>query len=267
MEVVENHSRVSVVIPTKNEFRNLPPSVSVIIPTKNEARNLPHVLPRLPACVSEVILVDGNSSDNTVEVAQQLCPSIRIIRQVKKGKGDALIQGFAASTSEIIVMLDADGSADPTEIERFVDALQQGYDFAKGSRFIKGGKSHDITLLRHMGNFTLQQTVNLLFGTRFSDLCYGYNAFRRHCLEAIDINCEGFEIESLINIRMHLAGLKITEVPSVEYPRIHGMSNLHAFRDGWRILRLILQEHSNKKHWLPTLSRLRSGKITAKITQ
>ncbi|HEY4387537.1 MAG TPA: glycosyltransferase family 2 protein, partial [Ktedonobacteraceae bacterium] len=214
-------------------------SISVIIPTKNEAKNLPYVLPRLPTCVSEVILVDGNSSDNTVEVAQQLYPSICVIQQQKTGKGDALLEGFAAATGEIIVMLDADGSADPTEIERFVEPLQHGYDFAKGSRFMKGGKSHDITLLRRTGNFALQQAVNLLFGTRFSDLCYGYNAFRRHCLEYIDIHCEGFEIESLLNIRMHLAGLKIAEVPSVEYPRIHGMSNLRAFKDGWKILKLI----------------------------
>jgi glycosyltransferase involved in cell wall biosynthesis len=224
-------------------------SISVIIPTKNEAKNLPHVLPRLPACVSEVILVDGNSSDNTVEIAQQLYPSIRVIRQRNKGKGDALIQGFAASTGDIIVMLDADGSADPGEIERFVEPLQHGYDFAKGSRFMKGGKSHDITILRRTGNFVLQQAVNLLFGSKFSDLCYGYNAFRRHCLDHIDIRCEGFEIESLLNIRMHLAGLKITEVPSVEYPRIHGTSNLRAFKDGWQILRLILQERGKMKQF------------------
>ncbi|HTK08036.1 MAG TPA: glycosyltransferase family 2 protein [Ktedonobacteraceae bacterium] len=236
-------------------------SISVIIPTKNEAKNLPYVLPRLPACVSEVILVDGNSSDNTVEVAQQLYPSICIIKQQKTGKGGALLEGFAAATGEIIVMLDADGSADPTEIERFVEPLQHGYDFAKGSRFMKGGKSHDITLLRRTGNFALQQVVNLLFGTRFSDLCYGYNAFRRHCLERIDIHCEGFEIESLLNIRVHLAGLKITEVPSVEYPRIHGMSNLRAFKDGWKILKLILQEHSGKRRFGHTLPHLQHNTL------
>lgn len=227
-------------------YQNLT-SISVIIPTKNEAKNLPYVLPRLPACVSEVILVDGNSSDNTIEIARQLYPSIRVIQQRNKGKGDAIIQGFAASTGDIIVMLDADGSADPGEIERFVEPLQHGYDFAKGSRFMKGGKSHDITILRRTGNFALQQVVNLLFGTQFSDLCYGYNAFHRHCLDYIDIRCEGFEIESLLNIRMHLAGLKITEVPSVEYPRIHGMSNLRTFKDGWQILRLILQERCKMK--------------------
>lgn len=221
------------------------PSISVVIPTRNEAKNLPHVLPHIPAIVTEVILVDGHSSDDTVAVAQQLYPAIRVLRQVKKGKGDALRQGFEACTSDIIVMLDADGSADPQEIPRFVDALQQGYDFAKGSRFAKGGGSHDITLLRGMGNHTLSRLVNLLFGTQFSDLCYGYNVFWRHCLNYIEVDCDGFEVETLINLRIHKADLKIIEVPSFEYVRIHGESNLNAFRDGWRVLQTIIKERWN----------------------
>src|SRR5947207_15433254 len=137
-------------------------------------------------------------------------------------------------------MLDADGSADPQEIPNFVEALLAENDFAKGSRFAKGGGSHDITTLRRIGNHGLSRLVNILFGTRFSDLCYGYNAFWKHCLDHMAIDSDGFEIETLINIRMHLAGLKITEVPSIEYQRIHGLSNLNAVKDGWRILKLIL---------------------------
>src|ERR1700680_1576208 len=127
------------------------PRISVIIPARNEAQNLPHVLPFIPSIVSEVILVDGHSSDDTILVAQQLLTTIRIIKQIGKGKGDALRTGFAASTGGIIVMLDADGSANPDEILRFVEALLEGNDFAKGSRFIKGGDSYDITFLRRLG--------------------------------------------------------------------------------------------------------------------
>ncbi|HYU72660.1 MAG TPA: glycosyltransferase family 2 protein [Ktedonobacteraceae bacterium] len=221
------------------------PGISVVIPAMNEAKNLPHVLPHLPSIVSEVILVDGNSSDDTVAVAMQLYPSIRIIKQVGKGKGAALKEGFTASTGDIIVMLDADGSADPDEIERFVAALLQGYDFAKGSRFSKGGGSHDITFLRRLGNDMLSRLVNLLFGTRFSDLCYGYNAFWRHCLEYVEIDCDGFEVETLINLRMHKAALKTIEVPSFEHPRLYGQSNLRTFSDGWRVLKTIVQEWSS----------------------
>jgi glycosyltransferase involved in cell wall biosynthesis len=223
------------------------PTISVVIPTRNESPNLRHILPHLPTTVSEVILVDGHSADNTTEEAQRLLPSIKIVKQVGKGKGDALRTGFAASIGDIIVTLDADGSADPAEIPRFVETLLAGNDFAKGSRFIKGGGSHDITYIRRAGNDGLALLVNIFFGTRFSDLCYGYNAFWRYCLDYIEIDSDGFEIETLLNIRMHLAGFRITEVPSIEYQRIHGLSNLNALRDGWRILKLILEERKRKK--------------------
>ncbi len=222
--------------------KSLYPRVSVVVPARNEARNLSHVLPYIPAWVDEVILVDGKSHDNTIEAAQQLLPSIQVVKQQGKGKGDALLAGFAACTGDIIVMLDADGSADPREIPQFVEALRAGHDFAKGSRFIKGGGSHDITVVRYLGNYFLSTLVNLLFWTSFSDLCYGYNAFWKYCLEDITIACDGFEIETLLNLQMYKAKFQIIEVPSFEHPRVHGESNLRTFRDGWRVLKAILKE-------------------------
>lgn len=222
------------------------PLISVVIPALNEAQNLPYVLPNIPPFVSEVLLVDGFSTDGTIEVAQRLLPTIKIVKQMGKGKGNALKAGFAACTGDIIVMLDADGSADPNEIPRFVEALLKGNDFAKGSRFVKGGRSYDITHLRRLGNYGLSSLTNLLFWTHFSDLCYGYNAFWKHCLDYLEVDSDGFEVETLINLRMHKAGLKIIEVPSCEYQRIFGMSKLHPFRDGWRVLKTIVRERSCK---------------------
>lgn len=227
------------------------PSLSIVIPTWNEAANLPYVLPCIPTIIDEVILVDGRSTDGTIEVAQRLLPGIRVIEQKGKGKGDAIRAGLEAATGDIIVMLDADGSADPQEIPTFVEALLVGYDYAKGSRFMKGGGSRDITMLRRFGNYGLCGLVNLLFGTRFSDLCYGYNAFWKHCLDHVAIDSDGFEVETLINIRMHRAGLKIAEVPSFEHRRIHGVSNLNALRDGWRVLKTILRERKRKASFVP----------------
>ena len=222
-------------------------TISVIIPTRNEAPNLQYVIPHLPDFINEVVLVDGHSTDGTIAEAQRLRPDIRIIEQVGKGKGDAIKAGLACATGDIIVLLDADGSADPLEIPRFVSVLLAGNDFAKGSRFLKGGGNHDITWIRRAGNYGLIWIVNILFNARFSDLCYGYNAFWKHCVAYLEINSDGFEIETLINIRMHTSGLKIAEVPSVEYQRIHGISNLNAVKDGWRILKLIIQERRAKK--------------------
>lgn len=218
------------------------PQVSVIIPTLNEARNIPLVLAEIPGDIHEVIVVDGHSTDGTCEIARAARPGVRVVEQTGRGKGDALRCGFEAATGDILVMLDADGSADPAEIPRFVRALIEGADFAKGTRFSKGGGSADITPLRTLGNGALSATVNVLFGTSYSDLCYGYNAFWRHCLPSINVDCSGFEVETLINIRVARAPLAVCEVPSFERPRIHGASNLRTFRDGGRVLRTILAE-------------------------
>jgi len=240
------------------------PRVSVVIPAKNEARNLELILPELPG-VHEVILVDGHSVDDTAATAQRVMPSIRVVRQSRLGKGNALACGFAAARGDIIVMFDADGSADPQEIPRFVDALAAGADFAKGSRRLKGGGSEDITHLRSTGNRALSGLTNTLFGTTFTDLCYGYNAFWRDILEdlrlpLVDLQTvnpskmalngmawgDGFEIETLLNCRVAGAGLAVTEVPSFEKDRIHGVSNLNAFNDGVRVLRTIFVERHRK---------------------
>jgi len=232
------------------------PTVSVVIPAKNEALNLPHVFAGLQPDVHEVILVDGDSTDDTVDVARRLRPDIIVIQQTRKGKGNALACGFQVASGDFIVMLDADGSTDPAEIPRFVNALKEGADFAKGSRFMPGAGSSDISRLRQFGNYFLNKIVNLLYGTRYTDLCYGYNAFRRECLFVIDLDAteidgtdkrtmlwgDGFEVETLINVRIAKAGLKVAEVPSFEQNRIFGSSNLHAFSDGLRVLRTIRAE-------------------------
>jgi glycosyltransferase involved in cell wall biosynthesis len=208
----------------------------------NEAENLRLVLAELPDAIDELILVDGHSTDATTLVAQEAYPAVRIVAQRGRGKGDALAAGFAACRGDIIVALDADGSTDPGEILSFVAALRAGADFAKGSRFLEGGGSDDLTPLRSAGNRLLCGLVNVLFGVRYSDLCYGYNAFWADCLATIDVDCDGFEVETLMSVRAAKARLRIVEVPSHERRRIHGDSNLRTFRDGWRVLKTIVRE-------------------------
>jgi glycosyltransferase involved in cell wall biosynthesis len=213
--------------------------VSAVIPTLNEAENLPYVVARLPEGLHEVIIVDGRSTDDTVAVARRLRPNARVLTQAGHGKGNALATGFAACTGEIVVMLDADGSTDAAEIPRFVAALCNGADFVKGSRFAQGGGTSDITRTRRLGNRALNALVNNVYGTSYTDLCYGYNAFWRRCLPYMRVDCNGFEVETLINVRIAKAGLVVHEVPSYEQDRIYGRSNLHAVRDGVRVLSTI----------------------------
>jgi phosphoheptose isomerase len=218
------------------------PSISVIIPTLNEQDNLPHVLPRIPTAVDEVILVDGRSSDRTVEVARELMPDIRIVVQDGMGKGAALRSGFAAARGDIIVMLDADGSTAPEEIPLFVHALLAGADFAKGSRFLHGGGTTDMPFHRRLGNATFVRMVRRIYGGQYTDLCYGYNAFWRRVLPLLDLDGDGFEIETMMNIRALRAGLRIVEVPSFEDRRVYGIGRLRTIPDGWRVLRTIWSE-------------------------
>lgn len=223
------------------------PRVSVVIPALNEAENLPHVLPRIPAWVDEVLLVDGQSTDGTAEVARALRPDVKIVLQDGKGKGDALRSGFAAATGDIIVMLDADGSTDPSEIPAFVGLLLAGADFVKGSRFLHGGGTSDMSWYRRFGNWGFVTLVRLTFGGRYSDLCYGYNAFWKRVLPVLALDGDGFEIETMMNVRALRAGLKVAEVPSFEARRIYGTSRLRTIPDGFRVLFTILGERCKRR--------------------
>jgi len=215
-------------------------TVSVVIPTLDEAENIGPVLEQLGA-YDEIVMVDGRSQDGTVEKAKAARPDLRLIERDPHGKGDALRAGFAAATGDVIAIMDADGSMDPKEIDVFMSLLAVGFDLVKGSRLACGGGSHDLTRVRGLGNAALCTLANGLFGTKWTDLCYGFLAFRRTCLPQLALEADGFEIESEILAHAALAGLRIAEVPSIEMPRLTGESHLNARRDGMRILRLILR--------------------------
>lgn len=215
-------------------------SVGVVIPAMNESENIGWVLSSMPRWVQEVILVDGHSTDGTVEVAKHAWPDLVVVQQHGKGKGSALREGFASADSDILVMIDADGSMDPGEIDRYVDPLDKDEcDVVKGSRWLDGGGSLDITPVRKLGNRALLALVNTLFRSSFTELCYGFMALKRSCLGCLRLAGNGFEIETEIVVNALRAGLRVQEVPSLEAPRRHGESNLHPVRDGLRILRTV----------------------------
>jgi glycosyltransferase involved in cell wall biosynthesis len=234
------------------------PTVSVVIPALNEAANLPHVLTRM-APEWEIILADGQSTDETISVARALRPDVRIVLQTGQGKGNALACGFAAASGDVIVMIDADGSMDPTEIHAFVEAVARSpRTYVKGSRILHNGGSDDLTRIRRAGNWMLVSVVNALFGTKYTDLCYGFIAFWRCDLDRLGFQRTGaglaadehkdlgFEIETFLNIRAARAGLRVVEIPSFERSRVNGVSNLRVMRDGFRILRTILHERARR---------------------
>jgi glycosyltransferase involved in cell wall biosynthesis len=236
-------SRISSSVARRLARRRVPvsPKISVVIPALNEAENLLHILPLLSKDY-EVILVDGLSVDGTLEVAKHIRPDVRIVQQQRRGKGNALMDGFSAASGDIIVMMDADGSTDPHEIPAFIGALLGGADFAKGSRFAQGGGTADMPFHRRFGNWAFTMMVTVFFGGKYSDLCYGYNAFWADVVPQLSLEGDGFEIETVMNIRALRAGLRIAEVPSFEAERIHGIGRLRTIPDGWRVLKAIIRE-------------------------
>src|SRR5688572_24051543 len=146
--------------PVADVGRRTRSTVTAVVPARNEERNIGWVLERMPACVDEVLLVDGFSRDRTVEVARKVRPDVVVARQRGCGKGAAMRTGFEDASGDFVVVLDADGSMDPAEIQDYVTALEAGYDFVKGSRFLPGGGSLDLTRIRTLGNQTLVHSVN-----------------------------------------------------------------------------------------------------------
>jgi glycosyltransferase involved in cell wall biosynthesis len=232
------------------------PTVSVVIPALNEAHSLPLVLGGLPP-VDEVIVVDGGSADDTVRVARRARPDAVVLRQTRSGKGNALACGFAASTGDIVVTLNGDGSTDPGEIPRYVDALLAGAEVAHGSRYGDGGGDLLGGRLERLGNATLSRLVNTFFDARLTDLGSGYNAYWRGLLPALDLPGprapggrggrpawgDGPEIEPLVNIRMAAQGLRVVEVASVGYPSIDGDDRRRLLRRAWRALHTFFAEY------------------------
>jgi len=218
------------------------PSITVLICTLNEEQNIAFVLKDIPSFVSEILISDGNSTDKTVEIATAVSPRSRVIYQQGKGKGDAIRYGIQEAKGEIIVTLDADGSMDPMEVERFIQPLLDGYDYAKGSRFLPGAGTDDMPRHRRFGNRVFTMLTNLLHRTKYTDISYGYNAYWKRAVQDIRVRSDGFDEVVEWNIKIHKAELRVIEVPSFERTRLHGQGKLRSFEDGAKILRTILLE-------------------------
>ncbi len=224
-------------------------TVTVIMPTLNEAEGLAATLPHLPTYASQIIVVDGGSTDRTCEVVAELRPDATLLRQDGRGKGNALKTGIRVATGDIIVTMDADGSMDPRDMDAAISRLLDGDHFVKGSRCLPGGSSDDFTAVRKAGNSFLTNVTNVAVGRRFTDITYGFNAYWRDVERLVHDLSEGFEFEIQLAVRAARCGMRTSEVPCHEATRVGGVSKLHAARDGWRILRAIVSEaRSNEPH-------------------
>jgi glycosyltransferase involved in cell wall biosynthesis len=216
----------------------------VIIPARNEEESIGDIIQRLQRMgFDDILVVDGHSHDGTAECARKL--GARVVSQNGKGKGGALREAFLQCLDDdLTVIMDADGSMDPEELPLFFDKIVSGADIVKGSRFLPPGDSEDFTATRRIGNKILTTITNFLFLTEYTDLCYGYMAFNKEALKRLSPSLKGdnFEIETEICVKAKILGLRVLEVPSFERSRQYGGSNLHPFKDGLSILRMIVTE-------------------------
>jgi len=235
-------------------FELTPSNVGIVIPTLNEGKNIHEVLCKSNDIgYNNILVIDGKSKDNTIKIATK--GGAKVVLQTGRGKGNAIRQVLSNRYMDVdaIVLMDADGSMDPAEIPAFIEALNSGADIVKGSRFMKGGHTYDMDPVRRLGNTMLMFVINFLWSANYTDLCYGYAAFSKNAIEKLApvLKSDGFEIETEIFIKALDLGLVVKEVPSIEYARKNGNSNLHAFRDGCRIFITICQEFfRSSKHRL-----------------
>lgn len=219
---------------------------SVIIPTRNEEGAIGRVLKEIPKhIISEIIVIDGHSTDNT---AKEAAAELRIgkdkfILQKKKGFGAALLEAFKVAKGDVIVIMNGDGSHNPKDIPALLEKIKQGYEYVIASRYIKGGRSDDDTLIRFIGNRTLTFLTNLLHGSDVTDSLHFFTAISRNGLKKIHPTSSGFEFCIEILIRAHKAGLKFAEVPVVERRRYAGKSKVNIFSAGLKILGMILRKY------------------------
>lgn len=220
--------------------------VSLIIPTKNEAGAIGRLLKEVPKnIVDEIIVIDGHSTDNTAAEAkaQLRLGGDKFVLQKKKGFGAALLQGFKKSHGDVIIIMDGDGSQNPKDISKFIRKIEHGYTYVMGSRYGRGARSDDDTVIRLIGNRTLTFIANLIHGTNVSDSLYLFIAIRRRDLEKLHLSSLGIEICVEILIKAHRAGLKFAEIPVIERARYAGESKVNAFWSGLSILKMILRRY------------------------
>ena len=241
------------------------PSFGAIIPTLNEAENLKE-LKHYSHLFNEIVFVDGNSKDGTIDFIKSQYSRATLVNQGElKGKGSAITLGIMQSSSDYIVLLDADFPVTPEEIKRAIMYCRENpdVDLLKGSRHLKGGGSEDFTFVRSIGAKLFALIARLLFRVRWTEVCYGFWILKREHSKKIGLfelvekpgtalnfaklpYGHGFEFDQVLFLKAHKSGLKLAEIPSFELKRNFGPSKLSALKDGFRTLSVLILERIKK---------------------
>lgn len=215
--------------------------VSLIILTYNEREGFEKIVPRIKkSWIDEIIVVDYNSKDGTVEIAKKM--GLKVIQQTTRGRGNAFRIGMENAKGDILIYFSPDGNEVPEDIPKLIDKINQGYDMVIASRFSKLSKSEDATFTRRLGNNIFTFMINTLFRTKLTDALNGFRAIKKEAMKKINTDAKNFEIEIQMSIRCAKKGYKITEIPTLEPKRVGGVAKLNTIVDGWRCAVYVLKE-------------------------
>ncbi len=244
-QLVQKHSRFVTDLAVKRERSGLRiPMVSIIIPAFNEEKNVANVISRTITVMDqmnlpyEIILVDDGSTDKTGLIASFF--AVKILRnKTNRGKGYSLKRAFNHANGDIIVTIDSDGEHKPKEIAPLLEAVLNGFDIAAGSRFLNS-QTAVTTKLNQMGNLFFNLTIMSLTGKRVTDSQTGFRVIKREVLEELNLQSDGYEIETEITVKSLKNGFTFRELPITVERRKFGTSKLNIIEDGKRIIKTIL---------------------------
>ena len=232
------------------------PKVSIVVPAHNEEENifplLDEILPVLEQYTEtedfELVFVNDNSTDRTSEIIDKLAeqnPRIKVIhRSESPGFGNAVKEGFRNASGDIIIPVMCDLSDDPHDIPKLVKKINEGYDIAYGSRFVKGGATEDYPRMKLFANRLFNNTVRLLFGVRHKDVTNAFKAYRKEVLDSIAIDnleAEGFDLTVEVPLKAHIMGFRSAEVPVTWHGRERGIAKLKLSENGTKYGRRLLK--------------------------
>jgi glycosyltransferase involved in cell wall biosynthesis len=216
-------------------------TTTLLLPTLNEIEAIGVILPQIRReWVDDIIVIDGGSTDGTVEFAR--ARGLRVLSQARRGYGEGMLQGMQAATTDVVIEFTPDGNSIPADIPRIIEKMHDGYDLVIGSRYLPGAKSEDDDWLTALGNRLFTGTVNLFFGARYTDALVGFRAYRRACALKLGLDAKGLSWPCQSSIRFARAGLRVGELAASEPARIGGKRKMRPVATGIEICKLILRD-------------------------
>jgi glycosyltransferase involved in cell wall biosynthesis len=216
-------------------------TTTLLLPTLNEIEAARVIIPQLrKEWVDEIIVVDGGSTDGTVEYMR--CAGLRVHLQTVRGYGEGMLEAMHLANGDIIIEFNPDGNCIPDDIPRIIAKVREGYDLVIGSRYRDGAKSDDDNWLTALGNWMFTRIVNVLFGTRYTDALVGFRAYRRNEALRLNFDASGLSWPCQSSTRFARAGLRVTEIAANEPARIGGIRKMMPLWTGLQIARLILRD-------------------------